>query len=189
MLSVLLDPGIDHSLRRVVVIGLTMAGLCVASPASADLDAYMTLTVGGNVVQGDVTQTGREGTIRVRAVSLDGFSPLRSGGSVSAAQSRPVSLLIDVDRSAPPILGAWASGNVVNEAVIRFYQPNQFGAEENYLTLTLSNGRVSSYALSSPDNLDPALASRPATVLVGFTYANALLEHELSGQAQAIGWQ
>lgn len=183
------DPRSGRPFRSLLLTAAAVIGLAVAAPASADLNGYMELTVNGNAVPGDVTVAGREGTIEVYAVSLDGFSPVRTGGSTAAAQSRPLSMLIDVDRSAPALLGAWANGSLVNQAVIRFYEPNQFGAEVNYLTLTLTNGRVASYALSSPDNLDPSLVARPATLLVGFTYASALLEHEPSGQAQAIGWQ
>ena len=176
--------------RRGLLGGLAAIGLLlVGAPASADLDAYLTLSINGVAVPGDVTTPGREDTIRVHAVSFDGFSPVRAGGGLSAPQSRPISVLVEADRSAPALLGAWASGSAVTSAVIQFYEPSQTGSEVNHLTLTLVNGRVSSYSVSSPDNLDPDLAARPMTVLVGFTYSTAVLEHGPSGQSQGIGWQ
>jgi type VI secretion system Hcp family effector len=172
--------------RLILAVGLT---LVLVSPAQADLDAYLTLTLNGSQITGGVVSAGREGTIRVRALSFTGFAPVNPNGTSGAEQSRPITFLMDVDRSSPDLLAAWANNALVNQAIFRLYQPNQFGSEVNYLTLTLSGGRVSSYSLSSPDSLDPDLVSRPATILVGFTYATAELVHEPTGNTQVITWQ
>ncbi|MFK7896542.1 MAG: type VI secretion system tube protein Hcp [Myxococcota bacterium] len=162
-----------------------------ASIAAADLPAYLELTVNGQVIAGDSLAVETEDQIAVYAVSLPVFSTVSSGGAVRNPSSRPVTLLMDFDRSGSEILNAWATGATVNSAVISLYRATAGGggATENWATLTLSGGRISSYVLNSPDSLDPAVQGRPATLLVGLTYQSATLAENASGQSRTITWQ
>ncbi|MEZ4334245.1 MAG: type VI secretion system tube protein Hcp [Myxococcota bacterium] len=167
---------------------IALVALTCASVAHADLGAYLQLTIAGEPVPGGVVSAGHEGTIRVRSVSLAGFAPVTTAGAVLAPQSRPVTFLMEVDRSAPELLAAWANNSLVDEATFEFYASSA-GPEVHLLTLTLNDARVASYALTSSDSLDAELVDRPTTVLVSLTYGTALLRHEPSSSASAISWQ
>lgn len=171
------------------LIGVLLT-LLMAPAASADLKAYLTLTLSGQSIPGGVTQAGREGTIEVSALSFPGFSPVSNAGAVGPAQSRPVTATVAIDQATPFLAQAWADGGVVTSAVFRFYEPNPgTGAEVNYLTITLSGGRVSSFTLTSPDSNDPALLARPATAQIGFTYTNVNWTYESPSTSVSRGWQ
>lgn len=166
-----------------------LAALAWTSVAHADLGAYLQLTIAGDPVPGGVISAGHEGTIRVRSVSFAGFSPVTAAGAVLGPQSRPVTFLMEIDRSAPALLSAWSNNALVDEATFEFYGSGGGGGEFHLVTLTLNNARVASYAFTSSDSLDPELANRPATVLVSLTYVTAQLTHEPSSSASAINWQ
>ena len=174
--------------RRALQVGLIT--VLMATSASADLNAHLTLTIGGQAIPGGATQAGREGTIVVPAFSFPGFSPVSAAGVAGPAQSRPVTATVEIDQATPLLAQAWADGGTVTAAVFRFYRPHPAtGVEENYLTITLSGGKVSSFTLTSPDSNDADLLARPATAHVGFTYANVNWTFESPSTSVSRTWQ
>ena len=178
-----------HPIRRSAVVTATLLAFLSSSAAQADLFTYLTLTIDGQVVTGGVTQSGREGTIQTAAFSMPGFSPVSAAGVAGPAQSRPVTATLSVDQATPLLFQAWANGGVIDSAVFRLYRPTQTGQEENYMTVTLTNGRIAGVALTSPDTNDVALISRPTTVHVTFTYATATWDFEVGGPSVTRPWQ
>lgn len=122
-----------------------MAAFTIASPASAALDAYM--TVEGQTqgeFKGDVTTAGREDTIAVLKYSLSTNTPYdpATGAPTGSHQFHPLRVLKRVDQSSPLFVNAMANQENLVSVIIEFWRPSRTGAEEQFYTLVLTNAQV-----------------------------------------------
>jgi type VI secretion system Hcp family effector len=73
----------------------------LAAPAQADLKGYLTITINGTQIDGEVTTSPHEGKIEVDALSHLGFATVAAGGTVGQPQHRPITILKPIDRATP----------------------------------------------------------------------------------------
>ena len=125
-----------------MVVGLVLIG---STPVMAALDAYMTATgETQGVIQGSVDQAGREGSMLIvefghavsEGVETDGY-PLNG-----IKQHRPIRVTKDIDKATPLLLNVYTQDENLTEVEIKFWQPTNSGAEEQFYTIKLLNARI-----------------------------------------------
>ena len=132
---------------RSLVLAVWLATL--AAPwSSARASPVASLTLRGasqGDIKGGATQKGREGSLRVLAVSHTLTSPRdpASGLPTGKRQHRPIVLTVELDRAAPLLYRALVTHEKLSEVVVRFYAPaSKPGALElNSHTLRLVSHR------------------------------------------------
>ena len=118
------------------------------------LNSYLHLKLDNVVVQGSVTQKGREGTIEVNSLEWSFDSDDNLG---------EVKFTAELGKETPPISAGLKSDAVV-DALFDFYQPSTSGAEAKVFTLHGGNGRVTSVTVWMLNNKDPNLVRYETTM-------------------------
>ena len=174
-------------------LGLLLVLAVAVMPAVswAALPAFMTLTgETQGVIQGSVTQAGREDSIEVIGFGhnvsqvLDAASGLPSG----KRQHRPIRIVKEIDKSSPKLLTALTNNENLTECAIRFWRPTGTGQEEQYYTVELVNAKIVSimpnHSSVLPDSLD--VDPDPMTETVTFVYQRIVVtwqEGEITSEA------
>ena len=143
---------------------------------------HLTLKLNGNVVQGDSTQTslGRENTIECLSYEESASSgDKKAQGSV---RQGPITIRKRADRSTP-LLEKALFNNERADGIFRFYRPDPAGdgSTQQFLTIELTNARISSIRRVSPYTIDPETASEPVCEEVTFTVNNVRWTYEANG--------
>ena len=120
-------------------------------------------------IQGSAVQKGREGTLRVLAVSHSIQSPRdpASGLATGKRQHKPVVVTVELDRAAPLLYRALVSNERLPEVLLRFYAPGSkgVGLEVHSHSLRLVNAGLAEIKLLKSD--DPKQSD---TLELSFTY-------------------
>ncbi len=95
-------------------------------------------------------------------------------------QYGPIVFTKRIDRSSPLLAQALAQNQVI-DAIFRFYRPTPSGMEQQYYTITIERGRVSSISTISPDVLTVEGAKRPAIEEVGISFTIIERTFEIGG--------
>ena len=136
----------NRSKRAVCAIQLMLlaAGLSISGNSIAALDAFLTLegeTQGA--ITGDVTQAGREGSIRVIGYShKNGEGDKWQDCKVGESSHEPLVIIKENERSTPQLYQAYASGESFTNFALRFWRPSPSGQEEQYFTIELINAKI-----------------------------------------------
>ena len=167
--------------RRHIVL-FVAALCCFGLPASADLLSYMTV-FGANqgAIQGDSTFAGREGQIPVMEYH---HLVERPEGQPIQYETVIVTFEFD-DRSLPNLINAMATNESLT-VTVDFYRPDNVGVEEKYVTVTLTNAKVTSIEPLSPRSDDSALIGFAASVRVRFSYQAITHQHIPSGGTASL---
>ncbi len=151
--------------KRLIALILTTGLLLAASPATAALNAYMTVKgQKSGQIKGSVTQKGREDSIMVIAYEHQLTAPVdvKSGQATGKRQHGVFKFTKELDRSSPQLINAWVTGEVLQEVVIRFYSPQVkaglgAGGEYNQYTVKLTNARIVGIRSYMLNNKNPEL--------------------------------
>lgn len=157
---------------------------------------HLFLKANGSDIKGESTQTslGREGSIECISY-IDSVITARETGSGLATgrrQYEPITIRKRIDKSSP-LLFKTLTENQAIEGEFKFFRPNPTGdgTTEQYFTVAIKQGRLSSIKRVSPDCLDPASSNSPALEEVTFvfhtislTYTNGGVQHEDTWSAQ-----
>jgi type VI secretion system secreted protein Hcp len=138
-------------------------------------------------IMGDstITSMGRENSIEafkfessVRT-SREASSGMASGERIYG----PVTITKRIDRSSP-ILHAALCNNEVVEVTIKFYRPNPSGdgTTEQFYTIELKGGRISSIKTLSPNCVDDSTSNLPAMEEVSLVFGEITWKYS-SGDA------
>jgi type VI secretion system secreted protein Hcp len=141
-------------------------------------------------IQGESTQTslGRENSIECLYYD-QAVSTAREAGSGMATGRRryePIMIRKRIDKSTPLIYKAMAENQKI-DGVFKWYRPNPTGdgTTEQFYTVEIKNGRISSVRNYSPDCIDPVSSNMPPLEEVHFvfhtiswTYTNGGITHE-----------
>ncbi len=151
------------------VCASALLALLAAGPAQAALDGYVTIvgaTQGTFVGSVDVDPF-------VGKTAVHEFHHLieRPAGAGATEHQTAILTVELADRAVPQILTALDTGELLTVTLL-LQRPTGTGAEETYMTITLTNAKAVSVEPLSPDNLDPDLLARPATVRVRFAYGS-----------------
>ena len=136
-------------------------------------------------VRGDstVTSMGREGSIE--AFKLEYMVQTHreaSGGATGERSHGPVTITKRIDKSSP-ILHQALCNNEELEVTIKFYRPSPSGdgTTEQFYTIRLRHGRISSIRTISPNTVDESTASLPAMEEVSFVFGGITWIYESGG--------
>jgi len=172
--------------------GLLLIFAILAMPAVswAALPAFMTLTgETQGVIQGSVTQTGREDSIEVIGFGhnvsavFDASSGLPSG----KRQHRPVRIVKNIDLSSPKLFTALTTNENLTDVTIRFWQPVSSGEEEQFYTVQLVNAKIVSIMPSHCSADADCIPTRPSEA-VTFTYQTIVITWEEGGVTSESNW-
>ena len=121
------------------------------SDLAGGLPAFLQLMLDGQLVEGDVTQAGREGAIEVLYYrQMAGVStPGQTGSQRGRRQFEPIVFRKRIDKASPLIVKALAN-NEAAEGTIRFYRPSSSGPEEQFYTVQFQ-GQVASVEQYLPE--------------------------------------
>ena len=157
---------------------------------------HLYLKANGADIQGQSSQTslGRENSIEcvyfeqaVRTAREAG-----SGLATGRRQYEPLLIRKRLDKSSPLISKALVQ-NAVIEGVFKFFRPNPNGdgTTEQFYTVEIKRGRVSSQKQIVPDTIIPATSTEPPLEEVSFVfhtikwvYTDGGVEHEDTWDAQ-----
>jgi type VI secretion system secreted protein Hcp len=146
--------------------------LALAGPADAALNAYMKITrADGSILEGEVTQPGRERMILVHEVTHQVVQPVDTATGLPSGkrQHKPFVITKSVDKSTPLFFQALVQNETLRSVEIFFWRPDQQGREVNYFKVTLTNAIITSSAMKLPSTLDPT-ASQPLAEEISFVY-------------------
>jgi type VI secretion system secreted protein Hcp len=147
--------------------------LAALFPAALRADyAYISITgQRQGQIRGDVTDKGKEGTIKGVTVSHEIISPRdpATGLPTGKRQHKPLTIRMEIDRSTPPLYSALVSNENLTTVEIKFYRPNGQGISQNYFTIKLTNASIASINLAHPDPRD-AILPYIEYLDVAFTY-------------------
>jgi type VI secretion system secreted protein Hcp len=157
--------------------GLPVACLCATllalSPASAALNSYLILTgQAQGLIQGSVTQAGRQGQILVIAFDHELKAPFdaATGQPSGRRQHGVLTITKELDRSTPLLYRALASNENIPTWELRCWKPSPTGAEQQHYTVKLTNARIVGIKQQMPNNKDPNLVRYETYEQVSFTY-------------------
>ena len=172
---------------------LVLAIAVMPSVSWAALNAYMTLTgETQGVIQGSVTEAGREDSILVIGMGHTVILPYdaATGLPTGKPQHRPIRIVKEIDKSSPILFTVLTTNENLTDVTIRFWQPGIAGSEENYYTIQLINAKIvsimpnhSSVLSDSPD-VDPD----PMTETVTFVYQKIIVTWEEGGITSEADW-
>jgi type VI secretion system secreted protein Hcp len=162
------------------------------SPASfSALDAYLTLTgeTQGSI-HGDVTQAGREDTIRVVSYGHLVFTPRdsKTGLLTGKRQHEPLRITKEIDRSTPKLMRAWVNGEKLTECTLEFWRPTNTGAEQQYYTVVLTDAYIVSVRQEMLNNLNRDYLNYPVLEHVTLVYSNIEWIYDATGESFNTNW-
>lgn len=155
-------------MKKSLVACILSAALVASSPASAALNAFLSLSgQKQGQIRGSVTQKGREDKIRVFAVEHAVKNELGS------KKHGVLTISKELDKSTPLLYQALATGELITRFELQFWTPQAragVGAETQHYTVRLTNARITGIKFVMPNNRDPELAKHTEYEEVSFTY-------------------
>lgn len=142
-----------------------MAAAAVA-PAPAVADIFLIL----DGIPGEVTQKGHEKQIEILSYSQSFRNTIPVGGAgVGKVTCGDVTVLKNIDRSSPELIGTVVSGKHIKSAEFKFFSPSaKTGADVMYYTVKLTDVLISS--------IDQSDANDSARIVERVTLSPAVFE-------------
>jgi type VI secretion system secreted protein Hcp len=149
---VILNGEYRETIDNVTVTAATVETVQTIEPTSsqveghnqtAGINCYMTVNGTQGSIEGDVTITGREGTIRVYnvvhdiEVPVDPVTGLPDGSSVH----HPLAVATGFSKASPKLQKAMVDADTL-EVILEYYRVNESGVEEHFYSVTLQNARI-----------------------------------------------
>jgi type VI secretion system secreted protein Hcp len=136
---------------------------------------HLFLKANGEDVQGNSTQTslGRENSIECIYYEQAVSTAREKGTGLATGRRRhePISITKRVDKSTPRIAKALCNNEVI-EGKFLFFRPSPGGdgTTEQFYTVEITEGRVFSQKIISPNSIDPAASNDPVLETVEFVF-------------------
>ena len=168
----------------------------LALPAQAEMMAYM--TVKGQkqgLIQGSITQKGREGKIGVIATDHVVIVPTdaASGQPTGKRMHKPILITKEVDKSSPLLHNAQDMNENLPEVQIQYWMPRRdamgAGSEYQYYTVTLTNARIVSLRQVMPNMRNPELLKFAAYEEVALAYQKITWTWNDGGITASDDWE
>ncbi len=148
---------------------------------------HLKLEIDGNEIEGESTISSmeRENTIECAAFTY-GLSTPRDETSFTLTANRqhtPVTITKRIDKSTPLLLKALCRNEPVTKAEFRFFRPSPggSGAEEQFYTVLLENGFVSSVEQESLDAITGGEKAPPMMEDISFVFRQITWTYEIGG--------
>lgn len=166
--------------------------LAVNSLSYGALNAYLRLTgEKQGVIEGSVTQAGREDSIMVIAYSHSVVSPRDAslGLPTDKRQHAPLRITKEIDKSTPLLMNAWSHGERMTNFELRFWRPSLSGMEEQFYTIVLYDAQIVSIQQEMLNNKYPDNMQHREREHVTFVYRGIEWIYEDGGITFEDGWQ
>lgn len=174
---------------RFLLVGLAITLL--PNISSGALNAYMRLTGAKmGVIQGSVTQAGREGTIMVIAYSHS-VATERSPETcrpTDVKNHQPIMITKEIDKSTPLLFQAWATDENLS-GTIEFWQPSGTGTEQQHYTVAFSDARIVGIRQEMLNNKYPENMQHKEREHIAFTYGTVTRVYVLTGVEYGEEWR
>lgn len=157
------------------------------------MTVHLSLKANGEDIKGDssITSMEREGSIECLSFE-DSVRTAREASTGLASGERtygPITITKRIDKSSPLLAKALCQNEEI-EGLFKFYRPNPAGdgTTEQFYTIEIKKARVASVKRESPDVIDPASASAPATEEIGFVFGHVRWTYEPDGIEHIDDW-
>lgn len=157
---------------------------------------HLFLKANGADIKGESSQTSMGRADSIECVHFEaGVKTAREAGSAMATgrrQHEPILIRKRIDKSTPLLAKALCENQVI-EGTFKFFRPNPTGdgTTEQFYTVQIKKGRVSSQRQWLPDTISPASHLEPPMEEVSFvfhsiiwTFTNGGVTHEDTWDAQ-----
>ncbi|MBX7081881.1 MAG: type VI secretion system tube protein Hcp [Nannocystaceae bacterium] len=154
---------------------------------------HLYLKANGQDVQGESTQTslGRENSIECLAYESSVITARESGSGQATGRRTytPIVIRKRIDKSTPLIAKALRRNEKI-DAIFKFFRPNPTGdgTTEQFFTVKIENGRISSFKMVSPNAINPGTASEPPTEEVAFVFHTITWSYTNGGVEDTDTW-
>ncbi len=157
------------------------------------MTVHLSLKANGEDIKGDSTITSMEREDTIECLSFTDSvrtARERSTGMASGERSYdPIAITKRIDQSSPLLAKALCNNEVI-EGIFKFFRPNPAGdgTTEQFFTIEIQQGRIASIGRKSPDVIDPAAATAPATEEVCFVFGHIRWTYEPDGIEHIDVW-
>ena len=154
---------------------------------------HLYLKANGTDIKGESTQTslGRENSIECVYFesAVRTAREASSGRATGRRQYEPIIIRKRIDKSTPLLAKALAQNEVI-EATFKFFRPapGGDGTTEQFFTVNIAEGRVSSFKMVVPDTLEPATSTAPPLEEVAFVFHTINWTYEPAGTSHEDSW-
>ena len=157
----------------IVAIALAFSGSAYSQSSVSNSTVLMKiLDSAGDMMEGEVTQAGREGLHRLLAYSHEIISPRdpASGLPTGKRQHKPFRLVKLVNKSSPLLLTSMTKNEKLDSVEVMIWSQQNTGAELKVLTYRLTDATVVGIRPWMPNKADPATVFYPPAEEVTFVY-------------------
>ena len=181
--------------KTFVIVPLCLAW-CVLLPATIgaqpqveETSAYMWITANGGLIQGPVTEPGKEGSIQLLAYDHTIERPYdpETGLPTGVPIHHPICIKKQVDQTSPLLYLTLADNQDV-DLLVRFYRVDGVGQDVNVYTIETSNGRTVNVQESMPDLVDPFNTDPGFFDACAFVYGTIRWTWEEGGVIYQMNW-
>jgi type VI secretion system secreted protein Hcp len=134
---------------------------------------HLTLTANGVRIEGESTQTTLNRADTIECVSFENNVALAvtafGGAATGRRRHKAIVIRKRIDKSSPLLAKALVENQTV-EGIFRFYRPDSAGETEEFFSIEIGSGRVSSLSQLVASTLDPATTALPPLEEVAFVY-------------------
>lgn len=154
---------------------------------------HLFLKVNGNQIKGESTQTslGREGSIECIYYEQAVTSAREAGTNMVTGrrQFTPLKIVKRIDRASPLLMKALTENSKI-DAVFKFFRPNPSGdgTTEQFYTVELKEGNVSSVKQLIPETIKAATAGEPPLEEVAFVFKTITWTYTNGGVTHTDSW-
>lgn len=171
----------QNAYSRYITLSITLLMALFALPSYAALNGYASLSSGGNPIEGDVAQAGREGTIAVRA-----FNQTLSLGDKDKEQIvGPLVIMTSQGAHSPVLIQSFLSGAEIS-GTVEFYTPSPSGEEALTSTVAITGGRVIGVEQEMFNNLIPSQMAIPVLDKITIEADSITWTHEPTGNTATV---
>ncbi|QSQ15049.1 type VI secretion system tube protein TssD [Myxococcus landrumensis] len=154
---------------------------------------HLYLKANGSEIQGESTQTslGRENSIECLSYVQSVITAREAGSGMATGrrQYEPLRIIKRIDKSSPLLAKALVENQKI-DAVFKFFRPNPTGdgTTEQFYTVNIKDGRISSLKQIVPDTFIPATSQQPPHEEITFVFHTISWEYTNGGVSHEDQW-
>ncbi len=157
-------------------------------------NVHLWLKANGADVPGDSSITSMDREDSIECVFFQ--SAVRTGREAGSGMStgrrsyEPIVFRKRIDKATPLLYRALVNNEVI-EGTFKFYRPNPDGdgTTEQFYTIEVKGGRISSFTAVSPDSIDPASSTHPPLEEISVMFETISWTFEPSGSMHQDSWR
>ncbi len=156
------------------------------------LNAYLTLTgETQGLVEGSVTQAGREGMMEVNGWNHEVISRFKAGTGRTTGKRRhkPITVIKPIDKATPILANILVNNENITDWRLDCWRPSRSGKEQQYYTIELINASIAGIGAEQLDNTYPENMPLEVREHVRFTYEKVIWTWQDGGITAEDDWE